>query len=300
MSSSTTNHHQPASTSFPPSPKIIDIISKESDRPFYVSLEYFPPRTEEGVKVRACVRSDRYQLLVSVEYAQVETHVPECPFFRRLAIFAFFDPSNRKNLYARMDRMKKALSPAFTDVTWGAGGSTADLSLDLALYLQGTGHVSNMHLTCTNLDSSKHPDPKLAVLQALQKAYHGGIRNIVALRGDPPAGQDEWKATEGGFACALDLVRFIREHKRTMDFGIAVAGYPEGHPNAITEVDDPTTLTETERARSSCFDGKTYCCLDADYQKELDYLKQKIEAGGGTFLSIHEFPITGTVSRTFD
>ena len=48
--------------------------------------------------------------------------------------------------------MKIALSPLFTDVTWGAGGSTADLSLELALYAHKTGHLSNMHLTCTNME----------------------------------------------------------------------------------------------------------------------------------------------------
>jgi len=175
--------------------------------------------------------------------------------------------------------MKSTLQPAFTDVTWGAGGSTADLSLDLALYMQRTGHVSNMHLTCTNLEG-KHPDPKVAVKQALKDAYNGGIRNIVALRGDPPAGQEEWKAAEGGFTCALDLVKFIKDQD-DVDFGISVAGYPEGHPNAISEVPDLSTLSATEKARSSSFDGKTYCCLDADYKKEIDYLKQKIDAGGG-------------------
>ena len=180
--------------------------------------------------------------------------------------------------------MKQNVNPAFTDMTWGAGGSTADLSLQLALYAHDTGHVANLHLTCTNIggaDNNNSTDPKQAIHSALQEAYKGGIRNIVALRGDPPAGQKEWKAVEGGFTCALDLVKYIR-HEFGDVFGIAVAGYPEGHPNAISEIQDPTTLTETELARSSNFDGKTYCCLDEDYKKEMDYLKQKVDAGGGT------------------
>jgi methylenetetrahydrofolate reductase (NADPH) len=180
-----------------------------------------------------------------------------------------------------MDRMRDTLHPLFTDMTWGAGGSTADLSLDLALYARRTGHVSNMHLTCTNI--AGEADPRGAILRALKAAYDGGIRNIVALRGDPPAGQEEWTATEGGFSCALDLVKFIREQYGS-EFGISVAGYPEGHPNAISEIDDVATLSETERARASCFDGKTYCCLDADYAKEMDYLKEKVDAGAGTLL----------------
>jgi methylenetetrahydrofolate reductase (NADPH) len=179
-----------------------------------------------------------------------------------------------------MDRMKKTLSPAFTDVTWGAGGSTADVSLDLAIYAQKTGHTSNMHLTCTNIQNFTG-DPKQAVEQALQAAWDGGIRNLVALRGDPPAGENEWKVTEGGFSCGLDLVKFIRE-KFGDGFGISVAGYPEGHPNAISEVEDPSTMTEAEKGRSSSLDGKTYCCKDADYKKEMDYLKEKCDAGAGT------------------
>ena len=179
-----------------------------------------------------------------------------------------------------MTRMRDMLHPAFTDMTWGAGGSTADLSLELALYAQKTGHVSNMHLTCTNIAGES--DPKKAVLEALQKAHQGGIRNIVALRGDPPAGEEEWKAADGGFTCALDLVKYIRE-KFGSDFGISVAGYPEGHPNAISEIQDVSTLSAAEKARSSTFDGKTYCCLEADYKKEMDYLKQKVDAGAGTY-----------------
>ena len=181
-----------------------------------------------------------------------------------------------------MDRMKGALSPLFTDMTWGAGGSTADLSLELALKLKNTGHVSNLHMTCTNIQSKGEEvsDPKQAIHQALQAALDGGIRNIVALRGDPPAGEEEWKATEGGFTCALDLVKYMRETFGDQ-FGISVAGYPEGHPNAISEVADPSTLSDAEKGRSSVFDGKTYCCLDADYKKEMDYLKEKVDAGAG-------------------
>lgn len=173
--------------------------------------------------------------------------------------------------------MKTTLAPAFTDMTWGAGGSTADLSLDLAQYAHDHGHVANLHLTCTNLSDD---NPQQAVNNVLEKAYNGGIRNIVALRGDPPAGQSEWKASDNGFTCALDLVKFIRQQSQ-WDFGISVAGYPEGHPNAISEIKDPSTLSEAEKARSSVFDGVTYCCLEADYQKEMDYLKQKIDAGAG-------------------
>jgi len=175
-----------------------------------------------------------------------------------------------------MDRMKVTTKPLFTDITWGAGGSTADLSLDLALHMHQTGHVANMHLTCTNMDVA-------IIRDALQKCLDGGIRNIVALRGDPPEGQSEWTATDGGFTCALDLVKYIRSEFGN-DFGIAVAGYPEGHPNAITDLkteEEVESMSDAERKRCSVINGVTAVCRDEDYRKEMDYLKEKVDAGAG-------------------
>lgn len=232
-------------------PKIIDLIrERKNDGETLTSLEYFPPRTEEGVK----------------------------------------------NLCGRMDRMKQNLKPLFTDMTWGAGGSTAELSLELAQKAHDSGHVANLHLTCTNM--SKNGDPIARVHEALQTALQGGIRNIVALRGDPPAGEDEWTATEGGFTCALDLVKYIRKVFGD-EFGIAVAGYPEGHPNAITELrnGEEITLSDAEKKRCSVFDGITYVCRDEDYIKEMDYLKEKVDAGADIIITQMFFDVE--VFKTF-
>merc|ERR1719377_203275 len=89
-----------------------------------------------------------------------------------------------------------------------------------------------MHLTCTNM-------PKDELHKALVTAKDHGIRNILALRGDPPAGvnQGEWKQVEGGFAFATDLVKYIREEYGDY-FCIAVAGYPEAHLEATSFEDD--------------------------------------------------------------
>jgi len=220
-------------------PKIADLIKgKKAKGSIPISLEYFPPRSEVGVK----------------------------------------------NLNSRMDRMLKNVCPLFTDVTWGAGGSTAELSMQLALRAQKTGHVANLHLTCTNMD--KDGDPIKAVQDAIQEASDGGIRNIVALRGDPPAGQDEWKAAEGGFTCALDLVIYIRKHFGDR-FGISVAGYPEGHPNAISELKEgeEAELSKAEKARCSTFDGKLFVCKDDDFEKEMEYLKKKVDAGADLIIT---------------
>ncbi len=134
---------------------------------------------------------------------------------------------------------------------------------------------------------TKNGDPIAAVHDALKTAYDGGIRNIVALRGDPPAGEETWTAADGGFTCALDLVKYIRSNFGS-DFGISVAGYPEGHPNAISELKDGEMdgLTESEKKRCSEFDGKVYVCKDEDYKKEMDYLKEKVDAGAGEWIFI--------------
>lgn len=117
--------------------------------------------------------------------------------------FEFFPPKTPAgvaNLYDRVERLSK-LEPAFIDITWGAGGSTAEVTLDLATNFQSNLCLeTQMHLTCTNMEVAK-------IDAALEKAKACGIQNILALRGDPPAGQERWEAVDGGFSFAADLVR---------------------------------------------------------------------------------------------
>lgn len=107
-----------------------------------------------------------------------------------------------------------------------------------------------MHLTCTNM-----PVEKLEA--ALQQCKQAGIRNILALRGDPPHGEEKFTQVEGGFSCALDLVKYIRENHGDY-FGICVSGYPEAHPDQIVE--DPEEMKK-------------------NYWEDIEYLKKKVEAG---------------------
>ena len=81
-----------------------------------------------------------------------------------------------------MERMKNAINPLFTDMTWGAGGSTAELSLQLATHAHQNGHVANMHLTCTNME--KDGDPKKAVHEALKTSQENGINKCRRLLDD--------------------------------------------------------------------------------------------------------------------
>jgi len=172
----------------------------------------------------------------------------------------------------------KALNPMFTDFTWGAGGSTSELTLDLTAAAKNEfGCVANMHLTCTN--------QKVEMAgEALKACREKGIRNIVALRGDAPRGQETWTATEGGFTCALDLVKYMRANHGDY-FSISVAGYPEGHPDAIEEVKGGVAdLTPSEARRARIVKDEqgndvVTVCRDAKFDKEMAYLKEKIDAG---------------------
>ncbi|CAN8095828.1 unnamed protein product [Discula destructiva] len=144
----------------------------------------------------------------------------------------FFPPKTAMgfaNLRSRLERMARALKPTFVNVTWGAGGSTAQKSLELAEICQRElGLTTCLHLTCTNMS-------KRLIDKALEDAKVLGIRNILALRGDPPRraeyrDDDEEEDMDGGdeFNLAVDLVRYIRKTHGDY-FCIGVAGYPEGH-----------------------------------------------------------------------
>jgi methylenetetrahydrofolate reductase (NADPH) len=183
-----------------------------------------------------------------------------------------------------MGELKKR-SPLFADVTWGAGGSTSELTLELCKRAKTEhGLNPNLHLTCTNMEMAK-------ITEALEGCQAAGITNILALRGDPPAGQEAWTATEGGFTCALDLVKHIKKQYGDY-FCVSVAGYPEGHPNAMTVVEGGTAnLTPSELQRCAVdVDEATgqevvTVCRDADYAAELRYLKEKVDAGAACIIT---------------
>ncbi|CAJ0846780.1 14968_t:CDS:10 [Entrophospora sp. SA101] len=147
--------------------------------------------------------------------------------------FEYFPPKTQQgvqNLYDRMERMYY-LGPEFIDVTWNAGGTSSQLTSEIVATAQSVyGLETMMHLTCTNM-------PKEKIDIALKQAKECGCQNILALRGDPPHGQERWEAVQGGFTYAIDLVRYIREQYNDY-FGIGVAGYCEGHVDNPDKDDD--------------------------------------------------------------
>ncbi len=161
-----------------------------------------------------------------------------CPSFS----FEFFPPKDNEGfdkLFTTITQLKPC-QPTYVSVTFGAGGSTRTKTIDLVGRIKNEiGLESMAHLTCVGSDK----EYIAAILDTLQAQ---GIQNVLALRGDPPQGQEKFEKPENGFAYANELVAFIRAN---YDFCIGVAGYPEGH--------------------IECPDKKA----------DLDHLKRKVDAG---------------------
>ncbi|HET8568190.1 MAG TPA: methylenetetrahydrofolate reductase [NAD(P)H] [Candidatus Limnocylindria bacterium] len=112
------------------------------------------------------------------------------------------------------------LQPDYVSVTYGAGGSTRERTIELVTEIKkDTGIEAMAHLTCVG-----HTAEELA--QILDRLDAAGIENVLALRGDPPRGQATFRPTEGGFAHSSDLAAFIRSR---WSFCLGGACYPEGH-----------------------------------------------------------------------
>jgi len=137
--------------------------------------------------------------------------------------FEFFPPKTDEGDRALLERTIPALmdlKPDYCSVTYGAGGSTRDKTLMIVERIQRQhGLTAMMHLTCVG-------STKEQLRAAIEQARAAGIKNILALRGDPPGGTGEWKPVEGGFEYSYQLVKFLRE---LGGFSIGTAGFPEGH-----------------------------------------------------------------------
>jgi len=158
--------------------------------------------------------------------------------------FEFFPPKTEegeRNFFEKSVPALAALKPDYCSVTYGAGGSTRDKTISIVDRIQREHHLTAMmHLTCVGSTAQQ-------IGEVLDEAKSRGIKNILALRGDPPAGTGEFQKVEGGFEFSYQLVQFI---KCRGDFSVASAGFPEGH--------------------IACKEGKY-----ADWQ----HLKSKVDAG---------------------
>ena len=149
-------------------------------------------------------------------------------------IFPPKTPEGEISLYSELDLLAK-YSPDFVSVTYGAGGSTRDKTLEIALKIKDNYNMSPLvHFTCVG--SSKED-----IKQYIDTVKNNGIDSILALRGDPPKGEIDFKPHPNGFSYANELISYIQS---LGDFSIGVAGYPETH---IQAADSKTDLDNLKR-----------------------------------------------------
>jgi methylenetetrahydrofolate reductase (NADPH) len=174
--------------------------------------------------------------------------------------FEFFpaksDEANA-NLQLRIKKMARVLNPTFVTLTWRSAFKDEKRWLSIGQHVQlELGIDVLLHLTCHL--------PRADLKRILQNCRDNGIKNILALRGDPPIGIDKWKPVPGGFSNAVELVRMIREEHGDF-FCVAVAGYPEVH----TECWNSPDLPPSEQMR----------------QLDLERLKLKQDAGADMIIT---------------
>lgn len=161
---------------------------------------------------------------------------------RPIFSFEFFPPKTEEgveHLFRTIGELK-ALAPAFVSVTYGAGGSNRQRTVEVVKRIKGEHGVEAMaHLTCVGSDRDE-------IDRVLGQLKEAGIENVLALRGDPPKGEATFTRTADGFSYAYELVAYIRKRHH---FSIGGACYPEGHVE----------------------------CRDLD--KDLGHLKTKVDTG---------------------
>lgn len=152
--------------------------------------------------------------------------------------FEFFPPKTDKGvdkLYATVEALKQC-RPSFVSVTYGAGGSTRDRTLDLVARIKREAGIETMaHLTCVG-------SSKAEIATVLEKLVAAGVENVLALRGDPPKGEKTFSRPADGFGYATELVEFIRAEGFPVAVGAAC--YPEKHPEAESLESDLAHLVE--------------------------------------------------------
>ncbi len=201
--------------------------------------------------------------------------------------FEFFPPKTPEGTEALLVTIKKLATrrPAFVSVTYGAGGSTRALTRDLVARIKReTDLVPIPHLT-----SFGHQ--KTEICELLESYATLGVRNILALRGDPPKNSS---AARGEFPFARDLVQFIRQFQHSNEsadagrFGVGVAGFPEGHPAT------PNRLLEMEHLKAKVDAGADYICtqLFFDNHDFFDFRERCDHAGIRVPIVAGIFPIT--------
>jgi len=191
--------------------------------------------------------------------------------------FEFFPPKTPEGSQTLFDtiRQLETCRPDFVSVTYGAGGSTREVTHDLVVRLRKETSLDPIpHLTCVG-----HGETDISAI--LERYAEVGVSNILALRGDPPKGMADYDRSHEAFPFAADLVRHIRRfndrryHPDPRGFGIGVAGFPEGHP--LT----PNRLAEMDHLKAKADAGADYICTQLFFDNHHFYdFRERCELAG--------------------
>ena len=191
--------------------------------------------------------------------------------------FEFSPPRTAADAEALFETIARleTLKPSFVSVTYGAGGSTRQLTHDLVVRLKQTTALDPIpHLTCV-CQSEREID------EILTKYAEAGVSNTLALGGDPPRNVQNYDRKADAFQYASQLVRFIRRfnesgvHPDPRGFGIGVAGFPEGHPAT------PNRLEEMDYLKAKVDAGADYICTQLFFDNHDFYdFRERSEIAG--------------------
>ncbi len=202
--------------------------------------------------------------------------------------FEFFPPKTdegRQTLEGTIEVLKDD-RPDYVSVTYGAGGTTRNSTVDITKSIkQDLGIEAMAHLSCVG-----EPTERLA--EILSDIDSAGIENVLALRGDPPRGETEWRPHPGGLSYSVELIRLIRER---FDFCVGAACFPEVHPDA------PDRESDLRYAREKVEAGASFLITQLFFDNELyfDFVEDARRAGVDVPIIPGIMPITnyGQIKR---
>ena len=195
--------------------------------------------------------------------------------------FEFFPPKTdegQANLRATLDALSDD-NPDFVSVTYGALGSTRDRTIDIVKWIkQDLGIEAMAHFTCVGATREE-------LTETLSEIEAAGVNNVLALRGDPPAGEEEWTPTPGGLLYSTELIELLGER---FEFAVGAAAFPEVHPQAESPESDLAFLKAKQDA------GATFFITQLFYDNEyyFDFCARAREAGVNVPIIPGVMPVT--------
>jgi methylenetetrahydrofolate reductase (NADPH) len=182
--------------------------------------------------------------------------------------FEFFPPKTDEGQETLRNTLEvlKDDQPDFVSVTYGAGGTTRNRTVEITKTIKGDLGIEAMaHLSCVG-------EPQERLVELLEEIEAAGIENVLALRGDPPRGETEWRAHPGGLSFSVELIRLIKER---FGFCVGAAGFPEVH------LDAPDRASDLRYAREKVEAGAEFLITQLFFDNEVyfEYVEDARAAG---------------------